>query len=293
MNNKKKLKKWLKCILEIMLLLIVMTAWYEIPVTEYITISGGGKVKEPVKFALVTDLHSGYYGKDEAELIGMIDRETPDAVLMSGDIFDDRLSMDNARIFCEQIAGKYQCFYVTGNHEIWSPNENRIKEYLRSIGITVLDGTAETLTINGSVISFCGVDDPTYMTDAEWEAQLTSAETAADSASASDHNAATASASAQAPYKVLLSHRPERTKTYEAYNFDIIVSGHAHGGQWRIPLTKMGVHAPNQGQFPRYVDGLYELGNGSKMIVSRGLARERMPYPRFFNHPEIVVITVE
>ncbi len=283
MNNKKKLKKWLKCILEIMLLLIVMTAWYEIPVTEYITISGGGKVKEPVKFALVTDLHSGYYGKDEAELISMIDRETPDAVLMSGDIFDDRLSMDNARIFCEQIAGKYPCFYVTGNHEIWSPNENKIKEYLRSIGITVLDGTAETLTINGSVISFCGVDDPTYMTDAEWEAQLTSSATAADSASAS----------AQAPYKVLLSHRPERTKTYEAYNFDLIVCGHAHGGQWRIPFTKMGVHAPDQGQFPRFVDGLYELGNGSNMIVSRGLARERMPYPRFFNHPEIVVITVE
>ena len=280
MNNTKKLKKWLKCILKIMLFLIVMTAWYEIPVTEYITISGGGKVKEPVKFALVTDLHSGYYGKDEAELINMIDRETPDAILMSGDIFDDRLSMDNARIFCEQIAGKYPCFYVTGNHEIWSPNEHKINEYLRSIGITVLEGTAETLTIKGSVISFCGVDDPTYMTDAEWEAQLTSAETAADSASAS----------AQAPYKVLLSHRPERTKTYEAYNFDLIVSGHAHGGQWRIPFTKMGVHAPNQGQFPRYVDGLYELGNGSKMIVSRGLARERMPYPRFFNHPEIVVI---
>ena len=284
MNNKKKPKKWLKCILTIMLLLIFMTAWYEVPVTEYITISSGGKVKEPVKLALVTDLHSGYYGKDEAELIRMIDRVTPDVVLMSGDIFDDRLSMDNARIFCEQIAGKYPCFYVTGNHEIWSPNENRIKEYLRSIGITVLDGTAETLTINGSVISFCGVDDPTYMTDAEWAVQLTSTAKAADSANASTGTTA--------PYKVLLSHRPERTKTYEAYDFDLIVCGHAHGGQWRIPFTQMGVHAPNQGQFPRYVDGLYELGNGSKMVVSRGLARERMPYPRFFNHPEIVIITV-
>jgi predicted MPP superfamily phosphohydrolase len=282
-NNNQK-KKWLKRILITILILILGTAWYEVPVTEYITISSGGKVKEPVKLALVTDLHSGYYGKDEAELIRMIDRATPDAVLMSGDIFDDRLSMDNARIFCEQIAGKYPCFYVTGNHEIWSPNENRIKEYLRSIGITVLDGTAETLTINGSVISFCGVDDPTYMTDAEWAVQLTSTATAADSANASTGTTA--------PYKVLLSHRPERTKTYEAYDFDLIVCGHAHGGQWRIPFTQMGVHAPNQGQFPRYVDGLYELGNGSKMVVSRGLARERMPYPRFFNHPEIVIITV-
>lgn len=284
MNNNKKLKKGIKYTLIILLLLIIMTAWYEVPVTEYITISSGGKVKEPVKLALVTDLHSGYYGKDEAGLIRMIDRATPDAVLMSGDIFDDRLSMDNARIFCEQIAGKYPCFYVTGNHEIWSPNENKIKEYLRSIGITVLDGTAETLTINGSVISFCGVDDPTYMTDAEWAVQLTSTATAADSANASTGTTT--------PYKVLLSHRPERTKTYEAYDFDLIVCGHAHGGQWRIPFTQMGVHAPNQGQFPRYVDGLYELGNGSKMVVSRGLARERMPYPRFFNHPEIVIITV-
>lgn len=283
-NNKNQKKKWLKRILITILILILGTAWYEVPVTEYITISSGGKVKEPVKLALVTDLHSGYYGKDEAELIRMIDRATPDAVLMSGDIFDDRLSMDNARIFCEQIAGKYPCFYVTGNHEIWSPNENRIKEYLRSIGITVLDGTAETLAINGSVISFCGVDDPTYMTDAEWAVQLTSTATAADSANASTGTTA--------PYKVLLSHRPERTKTYEAYDFDLIVCGHAHGGQWRIPFTQMGVHAPNQGQFPRYVDGLYELGNGSKMVVSRGLARERMPYPRFFNHPEIVIITV-
>ncbi len=283
-NNKNQKKKWLKRILITILILILGTAWYEVPVTEYITISSGGKVKEPVKLALVTDLHSGYYGKDEAELIRMIDRATPDAVLMSGDIFDDRLSMDNARIFCEQIAGKYPCFYVTGNHEIWSPNENRIKEYLRSIGITVLDGTAETLTINGSVISFCGVDDPTYMTDAEWAVQLTSTATAADSANASTGTTA--------PYKVLLSHRPERTKTYEAYDFDLIVCGHAHGGQWRIPFTQMGVHAPNQGQFPRYVDGLYELDNGSNMIVSRGLARERMPYPRFFNHPEIVIITV-
>lgn len=275
-NNKTKKKKWPKYILIAFLFLILFTVWYEVPVTEHITISSGGRVKEPVKLALVTDLHSGYYGKNESELVNMIDKEKPDAILMSGDIFDDRLSMDNARIFCEQIAGKCPCFYVTGNHELWSPNEHRINEYLRSIGITVLEGTAETLTINGSVISICGVDDPTYMTDAEWQAQLTSAESAA-----SPDN-----------YKVLLSHRPERTKTYEAYNFDLIVCGHAHGGQWRIPFTQMGLYAPNQGRFPRYVDGLYELANGSKMIVSRGLARERMPYPRFFNHPEIVIITL-
>ena len=277
MNNKKKLKKRLKSILIIMLLLIIMTAWYEIPVTEYITISSGGKVKEPVKFVLVTDLHSGYYGKDESKLIDMIDKEKPDAILLSGDIFDDRVSNENSRIFCEQIAAKYPCYYVAGNHEFWSGKVDVIKEDLRSMGITVLEGTAEPFTTPATTIDICGVDDPTYMTDEEWEAQLTSAEN-----SANPDN-----------FKILVSHRPEKTGNYEAHNFDLIVCGHAHGGQWRIPFTRMGVHAPDQGQFPRYVDGLYELANGSRMIVSRGLARERMPYPRFFNHPEIVVITVE
>ena len=76
------------------------------------------------------------------------------------------------------------------------------------------------------------------------------------------------------------------------YDFDLILCGHAHGGQWRIPFTKRGVAAPNQGLLPAYVDGLYDLDNGSKMIVSRGLARERMPYPRFFNHPEVVIIDI-
>jgi hypothetical protein len=72
----------------------------------------------------------------------------------------------------------------------------------------------------------------------------------------------------------------------------MVVCGHAHGGQWKIPFTQYGTAAPNQGLFPKYVDGSYELENGTRMIVSRGIARERMPYPRFFNHPEVVMIDV-
>ena len=94
-------------------------------------------------------------------------------------------------------------------------------------------------------------------------------------------------------YKILLSHRPEKGDYYSKYDYDLVVCGHAHGGQWRIPFTKYGVAAPDQKLFPEFVDGLYRLSNGADMVVSRGLCRERMPYPRFFNHPEIVIIDVE
>ena len=93
--------------------------------------------------------------------------------------------------------------------------------------------------------------------------------------------------------KILLSHRPERTEYYEQYDFDLVLTGHAHAGQIRIPFINRGLWAPSQGFLPKYVSGPYELKNGSTMIVSRGLARESTPLPRFFNHPEIVVIDIE
>ena len=273
-NNKKKL---LKLLAVIAIVMIAATIWYEVPVTEHITISGEGKIGSPVRFALVTDLHSCYYGKDQSQLIRMIDKEKPDAILLSGDIFDDRLGQKNARIFIEGVADRYPCFYVTGNHEFWSKKEDEVKEFLASKGVTVLEGNARNISINGNDIDICGVDDPTYMTESEWEERLDRADKESNSEN----------------YRILLSHRPEKVEVYEKYNFDLILCGHAHGGQWRIPFTKRGVAAPNQGLLPAYVDGLYDLDNGSEMIVSRGLARERMPYPRFFNHPEVVIIEME
>lgn len=273
-NNKKKL---LKLLAVIAIVMIAATIWYEMPVTEHITISGEGKIGSLVRFALVTDLHSCYYGKDQSQLIRMIDKEKPDAILLSGDIFDDRLGQKNARIFIEGVADRYPCFYVTGNHEFWSKKEDEMKEFLASKGVTVLEGNARNISINGNDIDICGVDDPTYMTESEWEERLDGADKESNSEN----------------YRILLSHRPEKVEAYKKYDFDLILCGHAHGGQWRIPFTKRGVAAPNQGLFPAYVDGLYDLDNGSEMIVSRGLARERMPYPRFFNHPEVVIIEME
>ena len=91
----------------------------------------------------------------------------------------------------------------------------------------------------------------------------------------------------------MVSHRPERVEYYEQYGFDLVLCGHAHAGQFLIPFANRGILAPNQGLFPEYVNGRYDLKNGSIMIVSRGLARESTPLPRFFNHPELLIVEVK
>ena len=254
-------------------LLIVLTAYFFLPVTERFNLLKEGD-ENAVRCVLVTDLHSCYYGKNQKNLIERIDKENPDIIFLGGDIFDDKIDDDNAVIFLEEISKKYKCFYVSGNHEYWSERCDEMKDKVRSLGITVLEGDCETIEINGKTIDVCGVDDPTRLTNSQFKEQLNKAY----AKTSEDH------------YKILLTHRPEQTDFYALYDYDLILSGHAHAGQIRIPFINIGIYAPNQGLFSKYVSGIYTLSNGSRLIVSRGLARESTPAPRFFNHPEIVVI---
>ena len=254
-------------------LLIVLTAYFFLPVTERFNLLKEGD-ENAVRCVLVTDLHSCYYGKNQKNLIERIDKENPDIIFLGGDIFDDKIDDDNAVIFLEEISKKYKCFYVSGNHEYWSERCDEMKDKVRSLGITVLEGDCETIEINGKTIDVCGVDDPTRLTNSQFKEQLNKAY----AKTSEDH------------YKILLTHRPEQTDFYALYDYDLILSGHAHAGQIRIPFINIGLYAPNQGLFSKYTSGIYTLENGSRLIVSRGLARESTPAPRFFNHPEIVVI---
>jgi len=254
-------------------LLILLTAYFFLPVTERFNLLREGD-ENAVRCVLVTDLHSCYYGKNQKNLIERIDKENPDIIFLGGDIFDDKIDDDNAVILLEDISKKYKCFYVSGNHEYWSDRCDEMKEKVRSLGIIVLEGDCETIEINGKTIDVCGVDDPTRLTNSQFKEQLNKAY----AKTSEDH------------YKILLTHRPEQTDFYALYDFDLILSGHAHAGQIRIPFINIGIYTPNQGLFSKYVSGIYTLNNGSKLIVSRGLARESTPAPRFFNHPEIVVI---
>ena len=271
-NNKDNKRRLIKILAVILFILVAgwIISW--IPGTTELEIVPEGNVR----CVLITDLHSCYYGKDMKTLVKMVDKQDPDIIFLSGDIFDDKIPDDNTKDFLEQIAGKYICFYVTGNHEYWSGRVDEMCSYVDSLGITVLRGECSAIEVNGKIIDVCGVDDPTYMADAAWKSQLE----VAWEGTTEEH------------YKILLSHRPEKVEEYEEYDFDLILTGHAHGGQIMIPFLNRGLLAPDQWLFPKYVNGIYELSNGSQMIVSRGLARESTPLPRYFNNPEMIAFYI-
>ncbi|MBQ8950308.1 MAG: metallophosphoesterase [Eubacterium sp.] len=276
-KNKKDKPVISKTFLAIIIILILWSIWSWVPVTERIKLellkdSGSG-----VRIVLITDLHSCYYGKNQKSLIKRIDKEKPDIILLAGDIFDDKIDDDNTKILIEDLVKKYPCYYVTGNHEYWSHRADEMKEYMKSVGVHVLAGDCETVTIKGSTLDICGIDDPYNLSEEEWVHQIDKAYLETD----------------EAHVRILVTHRPEKVEVYEKYDFDLIVAGHAHAGQIRIPFLNKGVLAPDQGFMAEYVNGTYTLSNGSIMEVSRGLARESTPAPRFFNHPEIVVIDLE
>ncbi len=237
------------------------------------------KVSQSIRIALVTDLHSCNYGENQKTLIEAIDKEIPDIVLLGGDIFDDKRSYENAEETVKQIAEKYLCYYVTGNHEYWGYDMDSILEIVERCGVKILSAECATIEINGQMINICGVNDPDITTytdyDISIEEELSKVEEEAE----------------RKYFTVLLSHRPELVETYSQYDFDLVLSGHAHGGQWRIPGLLNGVFAPNQGIFPKYAGGRYDFDN-QILIVSRGLARESTLVPRIFNRPELVVIDI-
>jgi predicted MPP superfamily phosphohydrolase len=234
-----------------------------------------------VKLALVTDYHSCDYGDGQRELLGAIDAERPDAILLCGDIFDDKLPPDNTIEFIEGVSAKYPCYYVSGNHEFWSGKADEFKDILTSYGVKVLEGAIDVLEVRGDSIRICGVDDPDTDRYASRSAPYT-------------EQIKRLSASVEPViFTILLSHRPERIEELLPLTPDLVMSGHAHGGQWRIPfILENGLLSPNQGLFPKYTNGKYFFGD-TELIVSRGLARESTAVPRLFNRPEIVVITLD
>ena len=204
------------------------------------------KIETSLKIALITDLHGNWYGDEQSTLIEAVDKEKPDVVLLGGDIFDDKIDYEESEETIAILSKKYKCYYVTGNHEYWSKDVDNIVSIVKSYGITVLEGEVDTIDINGQPVNICGVDDPdnyVYLDGGESiETQLKRVDEKANR----DY------------YTILLSHRPEYYDLYSQYGFDLVLSGHAHGGQWRIPGLLNGLYAPNQGLFPEYAGGLYE-----------------------------------
>lgn len=161
---------------------------------------------------------------DQQELMQATRTQQPDQIVLTGDIFDDAPPHDNALTLLQQIGAEYPCFYAAGNHEFWSGEINVLKEKIRACGITVLEGSGERVRIKGQELYICGVDDPECSKHTgegidDWDTQLQRCREGLS----------------QGIYSILLSHRPELVSQYQNSGFDLVLAGHAHGGQVRIP----------------------------------------------------------
>ncbi|MDD2587002.1 MAG: metallophosphoesterase [Syntrophomonadaceae bacterium] len=235
---------------------------------------------ESVRIVLITDLHNHVYGKNQTKLVSLIKEQNPDIIALAGDIADDHVPIAGTELLLDGIKGLAPIYYVSGNHEFWSNDINRIKNTIRKYGVTILENSYEQISINNSSIIIGGVDDPDITKyekpDLDWEGEFYNAFSELENRS---------------EFKILLAHRAELVEIYKKTYFDLVLSGHAHGGQVRIPFLLNGLYAPNQGWFPKYAGGIYKHESLTH-IVSRGVSYNPR-LPRIFNPPEVVIIEVK
>ncbi len=233
------------------------------------------------KIVQLSDLHSKSFGRDQRNLVKKVERIKPDLIVFTGDLVDaNRYDEETSLLLMKELVSLAPVYFVSGNHEWWSGRFESLEENLQNIGVYVLRNTAEVVHLNGEYLTILGIDDPAKQATALSEFQESEV----------DLNDALKGVTKESDYKILLAHRPELLQLYSKYEVDLVFSGHAHGGQFRVPFFG-GMVAPNQGWFPKYTSGKHELGT-TTMIVNRGLGNSIIPL-RLFNRPEIVVVKLE
>lgn len=226
------------------------------------------------RIAQVSDLHNTQIGKDNQRLINALKTAQPDIIVVTGDIIDSMFTnVDVAVSFMKQAVEIAPCYYINGNNESRIPDEyEKLKAELAKLNVTILENESIKLSKNGDYITLSGINDPVFYADIV-RPNLT--ETTIKNAKPDDDS-----------YTILLSHRPELFELYVKYDFDLVFSGHAHGGQFRLPYVG-GLFAPHQGFFPEYDSGLFTEQN-TNMLVSRGVGNSVFPF-RINNRPEIII----
>ncbi len=234
---------------------------------------------EGYRIAQISDLHNGEFGEGNEKLIELLSETDPDIIVITGDLVDSRhTDIQIATRFAQQAMKIAPVYYVSGNHEARVREYENLKMGLVEAGVVILENQTVQITRGGDLITLMGIDDPSFREDYLFgDAGSIARQAITDLQDGFDN------------YTILLSHRPELFDLYVDTGVDLVFSGHAHGGQFRLPFLG-GLVAPNQGFFPKYDAGLFSREN-TTMIVSRGIGNSIIPI-RFNNRPEIVVVTL-
>ena len=256
-----------------------------------------------IRIVQVSDFHSNDFGKNENKFIEKIKAASPDVIFFTGDTFEfsrkGTKTGDNVRLLLEGIKGLAPFYYITGNHEYAGTHNDDYAPLIKEYGGTVLKDETAVLELDKGIIEITGIDDPfadlsleeRFKEKDDKEKYLVRLKTVSEKAAVLKDELKN---DKRFRLSVLLAHRPEYIHEYLKYDYDLILSGHAHGGQWRFPPFINGLYAPMQGLFPKYAGGRYKFsGTPAVFIVSRGLSYQVPNVPRIFNPPELVVIKVK
>lgn len=284
-----KMRKWLikktrimLCVIgSIFFILLIWTVWGNTALmvsTISISSSHIPAAFSGFRIAQVSDLHNAEFGRNNAELLSLLSESRPDIIVITGDLIDaQHTDVKIALCFARESVKIAPTYYVTGNHEAASPQYDTLKAGLEAVGVIVLEDETVYIERGGETISLLGLADPDFTIRADMFGEV-SAMVSTKLRNLVDD---------ESRYTILLSHRPELFETYVDGGVNLVFSGHAHGGQFRLPFIG-GLVAPNQGLFPKYDAGLYTDGSTS-MVVSRGIGNSIIPF-RFNNRPEIVLV---
>lgn len=264
----------------ILILIAALIAWAaidsrNIDVTRF-TVSGAPEAFSGFKIAQISDLHNAEFGTDNQKLIDILKSEAPDAIVITGDLIDARrTNTEIAESFARRCMEIADCYYVPGNHEArLGDTYDAFESALIADGVNVLRNGSVRIRKEMDAIHIIGVDDPAF---AKASDAITNLDAALEALSSDD-------------FTILLAHRPELIDEYSKWGIDLVLSGHAHGGQIRLPGIG-GLYAPGQGFFPRYTSGNYTVGD-TEMIVSRGIGNSAFPL-RVNDRPEVVIVTLK
>ena len=221
----------------------------------------------------ISDLHDAEFGENQKNLIERVKEIDPDIIVITGDFIDfSRYNIKNSSNFISGVSDSYNVYYVPGNHEAALKSRyEEVRDNLQKAGATVLDNENYKICKDNKCINLIGIQDISFIEN-------------------KDENILKNTISElknESLYNILLSHRPNLWKIYEKAGMDLVLSGHAHGGQIRLPFNN-GLYAPDQGVFPQYTSGANKFGN-TLVVISRGLGNSRFPF-RVNNRPEIVNI---
>ena len=271
----------------ILIVFILIFFYYENNILHINKLKVKLNVENPFKIIHLSDIHSKEFGVDNKKLIKKMKKLKPDLIVITGDLINtDGKNIEKMITLLKKLDSIAKVYYILGNHEHRLKGLNEIINKLKDLKISVLINEIDSIVIKGNKINILGLDENQASRDDYKKRKKGIYEY-------KDYSNLFNKLELEDGIKIVLSHYPENFSligemSYKNYDFDLMLSGHAHGGQFRFPFIG-GLYAPGQGILPKYTGGLYKEKN--TLIVSRGLGPSRFPL-RLFNRPEIVSIDI-